>query len=59
MNIGLRTLAVILLFSALLAVGSVRAAEREQQRRLSYWKIATPCFDNAGKWYTMTYTQED
>jgi hypothetical protein len=51
-NIGLRTLAFILLFAALLAVGSVRAAEREQQRRLSYWKIATPCFDNAGKWYT-------
>ena len=59
MNIGLRTLAVILLFAALLTVGTVRATEREQLRRLSYWKIATPCFDNAGKWYTMTYTQED
>lgn len=59
MNIGLRTLAVILLFAALLAIGTVRAAEREQLRRLNYWKITNPCFDNAGKWYTMTYTQED
>lgn len=47
-----RRILLLALLVALIAAGSVRAAEREQLRRLNQWRITNPCFDDTGKWYT-------
>lgn len=51
MKTALRVFAMALLIT-MVAVGTVRAQELARIRESQRWRIASPCFDWRGKWYT-------